>query len=577
MQPKANKSQYISLCAAYLALVGFIGNTTPALAQVYFSDQTHAAGIEYYNTCGDADKRFVLEAHGSGAGFFDADNDGDLDLYIANGSTLSTYSDQSGPGNALFINEGKGTFADQTKSSGSGHAGWGTGVAVADVDNDGYRDIYVTNYGPNVLFLNNKKTTFTDIAKDAGVGGDQFSASAAFFDYDNDGDLDLYVGNYVVFDAQNRPQNPELCTFYSGLKVYCGPKGLVGAPDVLYRNEGAGHFVDVTIAAGVDKANRYYGLGVVPADYDNDGFTDLFVANDETPNVLFHNRGDGTFQDVALVAGVAYNADGDTEAGMGVDFGDYDNDGDYDLYVTHFFSETNTLYRNEQGARFTDVTTTAGLAAPTVDLLGWGTRFFDYDNDGLLDLFVANGHVYPQVDQVETGSTYRQPNQLFKNKGDGRFVSVAADAGLAIKKVSRGAAFGDYDDDGDIDVFVVELNDSPTLLRNEGGNSGHWFSVRLFGSEDNRDGVGAHIHLRAGGRSQWRDINGAGSYLSHSDLRAHFGLGPAKRVEQIDISWPNGSTTTLRDLPVNKRLVVRQGGGHATIEPGANPFALPLR
>jgi hypothetical protein len=541
-------------------------------AQTHFSDQTIAAGIAYYNTCGDMDKRYVVEAHGSGAGFFDADNDGDLDLYIANGSTLSTYQDQSGPGNVLYLNGGSGAFTDHTAASGSGHAGWGTGVAIADVDNDGYRDIYVSNYGPNVLFTNSRTMAFTDRTVEAGVGGDQFSASTAFFDYDNDGDLDLYVSNYVVFDAENRAENPKLCTFFGGLKVYCGPKGLVGAPDVLYRNEGAGHFVDVTAASGVATANRYYGLGVVPGDYDDDGLLDLFVANDETPNVLFHNNGDGTFRDVALVAGVAYNADGDTEAGMGVDFGDYDNDGDPDIYVTHFFTETNTLYRNEQGARFTDVTTTAGLAAPTVDLMGWGTRFFDYDNDGLLDLFVANGHVYPQVDRVETGSTYRQMNQLFKNEGTGRFEPVAAKAGLAIEKVSRGAAFGDYDDDGDVDIFVIELNDTPTLLRNEGGNEGNWLAVRLFGQQDNRDGIGARIRLRANGQNQWRDVDGAGSYLSHSDLRTHFGLGAANRIEQIDISWPNGTSTTLRDLPANKLLVVIQGGEHAMLEPGANPF-----
>lgn len=572
MYTKAIKTSFASIAPLYWAFISCVYTPAASFAQVHFSDQTRAAGIEYYNTCGDLDKRFVLEAHGSGAGFFDADNDGDLDLYIANGSTFATYGDLSGPGNALYINQGDGAFVDRTEISGSGHAGWGTGVAVADVDNDGDRDLYVTNYGSNLLLLNDSNGAFTDYTSEAAVGGDQFSASSAFFDYDNDGDLDLYVSNYVEFDAQNRPETPELCTFFSGLKVYCGPKGLVGAPDVLYRNEGAGRFVDVTVASGVSSANRYYGLGVVPADYNSDGFTDLFVANDETPNVLFHNQGNGTFRDIALVAGVAYNADGDTEAGMGADFGDYDNDGDPDLYVTHFFTETNTLYRNENGARFTDVTTTAGLAAPTVDLLGWGTRFFDHDNDGQLDLFVANGHVYPQVDKVETGSSYRQPNQLFINEGAGRFRSAEEVAGLAIKKVSRGAAFGDYDNDGDVDVFVVDLNDAPTLLRNEEGNASNWLLVRLFGRQDNRDGVGAHIRLRADGRSQWRDINGAGSYLSHSDLRAHFGLATASRVEQIDIAWPNGSTTTLRDLPVNKLLVIDQGGQYATLEAGANPF-----
>ena len=540
-----------------------------------FTDQTTAAGIEYYNTCGDAEKKFILEAHGSGAAFFDSDNDGDLDLYIANGSTFATFQDLSGPGNVLYINGGGGVYTDGTAASGTGHAGWGTGVAVGDVDNDGYRDLHISNYGANVLLQNKGDNAFADITGDAAVGGNDFSAGAAFIDYDRDGDLDLYVTNYVVFDARNRPERPELCNFFGGIEVYCGPKGMVGAADVLYRNEGDGRYADVTAASGVAGANRYYGLGVAAADYDRDGFPDLFVANDETPNVLFRNNGDGTFRDVALMAGVAYNGDGDTEAGMGVDFGDYDNDGDPDLYVTHFFTETNTLYRNEGGTRFTDATTTAGLAAPTIDLMGWGTRFFDYDNDGLLDLFVANGHVYPQVEETETGSPYRQPNQLFANRSRGRFAAVPL--GDLPDKVSRGAAFGDYDADGDIDIFVVELNDYATLLRNETGREHHWFAVRLFGGIGNRDGVGARIRLQTGTQVQWREINGAGSYLSHSELTTHFGLGRAQRVEQLDIFWPDGTTSTLRDLPGDKLLAIRQQGPHALIGRDANPFSALVR
>ena len=542
-------------------------------AQPPFTDQTAAAGIAYYNTCGDPEKRFILEAHGSGAAFFDADNDGNLDLYIANGSTFSTYLEQSGPGNVLYRNTGEGTFTDATVASGTGHAGWSTGVAVGDINNDGYRDLYLSNYGSNTLYMNGggNGNTFTDHTQIAAVGGDAFSASAAFFDFDLDGDLDLYVSNYVVFDALNRPEKPALCSFYGGIKVYCGPKGMVGAADVLYRNEGHGQYTDVTDRSGVSKANRYYGLGVVTADYNHDGLPDLFVANDETPNVLFHNNGDGTFDDVALIAGVAYNGDGDTEAGMGVDFGDYDNDGDPDIYVTHFFTETNTLYRNEDGTRFSDATTTAGLAAPTIDLIGWGTRFFDYNNDGLLDLFVANGHVYPQVERVETGSNYRQPNQLFENHGNGRFRPVDIAAHLQ-DKVSRGASFGDYDSDGDVDVFVTELNDGATLLRNELGQANHWVSVRLFCSGDNRDGIGSRIHLRAGDQSQWRYVSGAGSYLSHSDITAHFGLGTVQKIDQLDIIWPNGTSTILRNLPVDRMIAVQQQGAHSIIETGANPF-----
>ena len=552
-------------CAALLC--------APSLrAQPQFSDQTAAAGITYRNVFGGKEKQYILESHGSGAAFFDHDSDGDLDLYIVNGATFATYRDRSGPGNALYRNRGDGTFAEITRKAGVGDAGWGGGVAVGDIDNDGRPDLYATNYGANVLYRNRGGDRFADATREAGVGGDQYSASAAFFDYDRDGDLDLYVANYVVFDTERLPPEPQLCTFFSGLRVYCGPKGLVGAPDALYRNEGDGAFTDVTQASGVAAANRYYGLGVVPADYDSDGDSDLFVANDETPNVLFQNQGDGTFQDVALIAGVAYNGDGDVEAGMGADFGDYDQDGDPDLYVTHFFTETNTLYRNEGGVRFSDVTTTAGLAAPTVELLGWGTRFFDYDNDGRLDLFVANGHVYPQVDQATTGTTYRQPNQLFRNEGDGRFAPVLAGPGLAQAKVSRGTSFGDYDDDGDIDLFVVELNDAPTLLRNDGGNVGNYLVVQVFGREDNRDGVGTLIGLNAAGKRQWHTVNGAASYLSHSDLRSYFGLGAAQAIDRVEITYPNGSTYAVENVPANKLLVVRQGQGHVLLELGANPF-----
>ena len=551
-------------CAALLCAL-------PLRAQPQFSDQTAAAGITYRNVFGGKEKHYILESHGSGAAFFDHDSDGDLDLYIVNGATFATYRDRSGPGNALYHNRGDGMFVEITQEAGVGDAGWGGGVAVGDIDNDGRPDLYVTNYGANVLYRNRGSDRFADATQAAGVGGDQYSASAAFFDYDRDGDLDLYVANYVVFDAENLPATPKLCTFFSGLQVYCGPKGLVGAPDVLYRNEGDGAFTDVTQASGVAAANRYYGLGVVPTDYDSDGDPDLFVANDETPNVLFQNQGDGTFQDVALIAGVAYNGDGDVEAGMGVDFGDYDQDGDPDLYVTHFFTETNTLYRNEGGVRFSDVTTTAGLAAATVEMLGWGTRFFDYDNNGRLDLFIANGHVYPQVDQAATGTSYRQPNQLFRNEG-GRFAPVSAGPGLAQTKVSRGTSFGDYDDDGDIDLFVVELNDAPTLLRNDGGNAENYLVVQVFGREDNRDGIGTRVNLQTAGKHQWRTVNGAASYLSHSDLRVHFGLGAAQAIDRVEITYPNGSTYAIENVPANKLLVVCQGQGHALLELGANPF-----
>ena len=456
-----------------------------------------------------------------------------------------------------------------TREVGVGDAGWGGGVAVGDIDNDGRPDLYATNYGANVLYRNRGGDRFADATQAAGVGGDQYSASAAFFDYDRDGDLDLYVANYVVFDAEHLPAEPPLCTFFSGLQVYCGPKGLVGAPDVLYRNEGDGAFTDVTQASGVAAANRYYGLGVVPADYDSDGDSDLFVANDETPNVLFQNQGDGTFQDIALIAGVAYNGDGDVEAGMGTDFGDYDQDGDPDLYVTHFFTETNTLYRNEGGVRFSDVTTTAGLAAPTVELLGWGTRFFDYDNDGCLDLFVANGHVYPQVDQAETGTSYRQPNQLFRNEGGGRFAPVSAGPGLAQAKVSRGTSFGDYDST----MAILTSSSSSSTTRQlccatmeEMRGTISWcrsLVARTIALGSVLASACKRLASTSGARSTARPAIFRTATCASTSAWAR-----RKPLTASTSPIPTAAPMQSKMHPVNKLLVVRQGEGHDFLELG---------
>ncbi|MBM3281012.1 MAG: CRTAC1 family protein [Candidatus Handelsmanbacteria bacterium] len=547
----------------------------PALAQVRFTDQTAAAGITLRNTFGGQEKNYIVESHGSGAAFIDCDNDGDLDLYAVNGATFETYQQRSGPGDMLYRNEGGGRFADISAQAGVGDPGWGGGAAVGDIDNDGWHDLYITNWGPNTLYHNQGKGRFADISAQAGVAGDDYSASAAFFDYDNDGDLDLYVTNYVIFDLDRMPDaatQKKTCVFMGGVQVYCGPKGMPGAADALYRNESNLRFTDVSGPSGIAAASEYYGLGVVPEDFDLDGHMDLYVANDETPNLLFHNNGDGTFTDIAMEAGVAYNGEGDEEAGMGIDAGDCDNDGDADLHKTNFFRESNTLYRNEGNNRFSDVTSQQGLAASTLNFLGWGTKFADFDRDGDLDLFVANGHVYPQVDQVPTGSSYRQRNQFFLNQGKGRFTEVLdTGPGMKLEKVHRGAAFGDYDNDGDMDVYVSALNDLPTLLRNDTPTANHWLTVQVFGAQVNRDGAGTRLHLVAGGQHQWRTINGAASYLSHNDLRAHFGLGGQTRVDLLELTWPDGSTQALRDLPADKLVVVRQGNAPTILEMGANP------
>ncbi len=563
--------------AVVLAVCGLVLSLLlPGQARPQFSEQAAAAGVAFYYTAGGPQKKHIVETAGGGAAFFDGDNDGDLDLYAVNGATVGTYRQKSGPGNALFRNQGDGTFADISAAAGVDDRGWGMGCTVGDIDGDGYRDLYVTNYGPNLLYRNRGDLTFADIAPSAGVAGDQFSASAAFFDSDNDGDLDLYVTTYLTYDTDARPK--KTCT-YGGARIYCGPQGLPGGGDVLYRNDGAGAFTDITQASGVSWANHYYGLGVLPADLDNDGDTDLFVANDATPNVIFRNDG-GTFSEIGLMAGVAYNANGEEEAGMGVSGGDYDRDGDLDLYVTHFFRESNTLYRNNGQGHFKDITARTGLEENTLATLGWGTQFFDYDNDADLDLFVANGHVYPQVDLERMGTSYPQRNQLFRNDGADKMVDVSAAAGpgLAIAKVSRGACFGDYDDDGDTDVFVVNLDDTADLLRNDAAQMNHWLTVQLFGAGANGDAAGAKIRVAAGDLVQWAVVNGASSYLSYNDTRARFGLRQRAQVDLVEITWADGSRQQLRSVPADRLLVVRQNGGHALLAAGADPYgAWPSR
>ena len=524
-------------------------------AEPFFVDATREAGLDHPTISGGPHKRFILESTGSGAAFFDYDLDGDLDLYVVNGSTYANYG--AGPGNVLYRNDG-GVFV--ARVAGVEDPSWSMGVAVGDYDGDGQDDLYVTNYGANALYRNRGDGAFAAVAAQAGVAGDGFSTSAAFFDYDLDGDLDLYVAHYVVFDIEPVLQDPELadpCVYLGGLRVFCGPQSMEGGRDRLYRNDG-GLFADVTAASGVAEANAHYGLGVVPADLDLDGDLDLFVANDETPNALFRNDS-GRLRDVALAAGVAYNGDGEAEASMGVDAGDCDGDGDLDLYVTNFYGETNTLYLNSGDGTFTDATSERGLAAPTVGYLGWETRFFDVDFDGDLDLFVANGHIYPQVDRTRAGGTYAQRNQLFANAGAGVFSVVEGGGpGLQVQKSSRATISGDYDQDGDVDLFTTNIDDSPTLLRNE-TPAGRYLVVQV-----EPEVVGTWVRLVAGGRTQGRQVGGAASYLGHSDVRLHFGVGRAERVERVEVVWPDGAVRRLEDLPVDELLIVyKEGKGMA--------------
>lgn len=546
------------------ALVSLLTGPQVGPLSAEFTDQTEAAGITFVHHSGGLVKQHIVETMGGGAAFFDADADGDMDLYAVNGATVQSYRQKTGPGNVFYVNGGSGAFHDETASAGVGDAGWGMGCSMGDVDGDGFGDLYVANYGANVLYHNDGDGTFSDVSKKAGVEGSQFTTSTAFFDADNDGDLDLYVATYLAYDI-HAPSDRK-CT-YAGYEIYCGPQGLARDGDVLYRNDGTGTFTDVTRASGVSWANHYYALGVLPADFDGDGDTDIFVANDKTPNLMFHNAGDGTFVEHGLQAAVAYNADGNEEASMGVAAGDYDGDGMIDLYVTHFFRESNTLYRNVGTGTFQDVTRDVGLEQPTLNFLGWGTQFLDFDSDGDLDLFVANGHVYPQIDLKKLGTSYAQKNQLFRNDGDAGWFDVSAEAGpgLRIEKVSRGAAFGDYDNDGDTDVFVVNLDQPATLLRNDtaGGNR---LVVQLRGHGANPNAIGAWIRVHSADRAQLRYVSAASSYLSANDIRACFGLGAAPQADRVEIIWPDGSRQELTRIAANQHLLVSQEGDVSTHE-----------
>jgi hypothetical protein len=540
---------FLSLC-----LVSF------SLAETFpkFVDVAAKVGITLMNICGGASKDYIVEANGNGAAFFDYDNDGKIDVLIVNGSTLDNYKKGGDPMVALYKNVG-GTFVDVTREAGLLKRGWGMGVCVGDYNNDGYPDLYVTAYGPSVLFRNNGNGTFTDVTASAGVANVHWGTNCAFGDYDRDGNIDLYVANYVAFDEKTihrRGKDPK-CQFV-GIDVFCGPQGLPGEPDVLFHNNGNGTFTDVTKSAGIKDPN-YYGFGVVFSDFDNDGWPDIYVANDGNPHLLFHNNRNGTFTEMGVLSGTALNEAGRAQSGMGVGIGDYDGNGLPDIFVTNFAGDTNTLYQNMGKMQFSDSTAVAGLGE-MMQYLGWGTGFEDFDNDGLPDIFVANGHVYPQVDAFDTGQHYAQRKELYRNLGGGKFRDVARDLGgdLLTPKSARGAAFGDFDNDGNIDVLVINMNDRPSLYRNEGGTGNHWITLQLKGTRSNRDAIGARVEIQAGGKTQVREVQSGGSYLSHNDMRLHFGLGAATRVDHIRIRWPNGNVEELPGMNADQFVTIRE-------------------
>ena len=540
-----------------LAMVALTVTPRAADRAIRLIDVAASAGIDLLNVSGSLTKDLVMEANGNGAAWLDFDRDGDLDLLIVNGSRMDRMKKGGDPLTALYRNDGAGRFINVTRASGLDRRGWGTGVCVGDYDNDGFDDFYVTAFGPNVLWRNSGRGSFTATPEAADP---RWSTGCAFGDYDRDGFVDLYVANYVRFDARSVPSRASGACHYLTIATFCGPRPLPGDADALYHNAGNGRFVDVSVAAGIVDPG-YYGFGVLFTDLDDDGWPEIFVANDSVPNLFFRNRRNGTFVEEGALSGLAVAGNGREQAGMGIAAGDIDGDGRLDLVKTNFSQDYTTVYHNDGDGLFQDVSGRAGMMATLGPHLGWGVGLIDIDNDGLLDLFIANGHVYPDV--VKTGtSTYAQKNQLFMNAGQGRMrrVTPSPEGGLLIEKSSRGAAFGDYDNDGDIDILVVNMDDRPTLLRND-SDGGHWITLRLVGTRSNRDGIGAKVTVRTGTRRRVAMVSSGGSYLSQNDMRVHFGLGGVGTADEVTIQWPSGQVDMARALAADRFYVAREGAG----------------
>ena len=519
-----------------------------AVAAARFVEVTEEAGIEFRHHHGGSGDKHLVETMSGGGGFWDYDADSDLDVYLLNGAPHT---------NALYRNDG-GRFVDVTDEAGLSGSGYSMGCAAADYDNDGDLDLFVSSFGPGHLYRNQGDGSFTEVTEAAGVGAAEFAASAAFGDIEGDGDLDLYLTTYIEY----RLDNPVYCGDRTlGVRTYCHPNNYPGARDLLFRNEGDGTFSNISREAGVGSSDGR-GLGVIFTDYDEDGDPDIYVANDTMMNDFFRNLGGGAFEETALALGLGFDEDGRAEGSMGLDASDYDGDGKLDLFVTNFESESNTLYRNLGDGTYADTTYGAGLALPSLPWVGFGTGFFDFDSDADPDLFVANGHIMDHASALSDATRHAQPKQLYENEG-GRYRDVSRSAGEPFDRdqVGRGAAFGDWDDDGDPDVLAMNNNDAANLLRNETESANHWTLLKLVGRPSNRDGIGALVRIEAGGKKQIDELRCGYSYLSMNDLRLHFGLGAAERIDKIEIRWPSGMDETFDDLPADSRLLILEGGG----------------
>jgi len=538
-----------------------------------FKDIALEAGLTVSHLSSN-EKRYVIESMSGGVGLFDCDNDGKLDIVMVNGSTVDRYRQGGDPLVTLWHQDADLKFTDITQKAGLTRKGWGMGVAVADFNNDGLLDLYVTGYGGNALYRNKGNCTFEDVTDKAGVRAGGFSTGAAWADYDRDGNVDLFVSRYVHVDIDHLPVfgSSKFCNF-KGVPVQCGPWGMQGESDLLFHNKGDGTFEEVSKKAGVSDPNEYYGLGVTWGDYDNDGWPDLFVADDATPNYLYHNNHDGTFTDVGMVSGISLSGEGQAQGSMGVTWGDYDHSGRLSMFITEFADQPNTLYRNLGKSGFEDASFRAQLGQPSIPYVGWGTSFFDMDNDGWLDLFVANGHVYPQMDSVSGSAAYAEPMLLHRNNRDGTFAEVPTPAGLAAmpRRSRRGAAFGDIANNGNVDIFILNVGEPPSLLLNTNQNSNHRVLFKLEGTRSNRAAIGARVTIHAGGMTQFDEVHGGGSYLSQNDLRLHFGLGSADKMDSVQIRWPSGKVEELKDVAADEIYTLVEGQGIKDTKPLSSP------
>jgi enediyne biosynthesis protein E4 len=570
---------------AALLIVGVIGMLAIAASAAEpdktapianFVDLAEKAGLTAANVFGGKEtKKYIIETTGTGVAIFDYDNDGWPDIFLVNGTTLEGFAGGQASSNHLYRNNHDGTFTDVTTKAGLAANGWGQGACAGDYDNDGWEDLYLTYYGKNRLY-HNRNGVFTEVADQSGVAGSgkAWGTGCAFVDYDRDGLLDLMVANYVDFDVSNAPAPGERAScVWKGVPVMCGPRGLPGSKNILYHNQGNGKFENVTAKAKIDQTSGHYAFSVSTLDFDDDGWPDIYVACDSTPSILYHNNHDGTFTDVAVVAGAAYNEDGREQAGMGTTIADYDGDGRLDIFKTNFSDDTSTLYHNNGNGTFDDVTFAAGLGLYT-RYLGWGTMFFDFDNDSWPDLLLINGHVYPEVDKQNLGSSYEEPRILYHNNGNKTFSDVSAQAGPGITAVhaGRGLAMGDLWNDGRMSAVISNMNAPSSLLVNQVRYPNHWLGLKAVGTKSNRDGIGARITVKMGARTLVDEVRSGSSYDSNNDIRIHFGLGTATKIDWVQVRWPSGLSERFENIAADSIQIVKEGSGSpvaAAVKPGS--------